>query len=332
MFELARIAMLCVSMICLLACCPPLFAGSAAQPQSASPSPMTPADIDQAASAALDESILPIPSPPPANPAEVALGARLFQDPSLSHGGDRSCGSCHDVRRNGSDGGRNHEVSSDGRLSFMTLSVFNAALNFRLNWRGQFRSLEAQAEASLTDPAVMAMTPYAAVAALTHEPGMPEHFQAVYGHGPRWDNILSALAAYERSLLTPDSRFDRWLRGDALALSPQELAGYQLFKSFGCISCHQGINVGGNLFEQSGVFHPISGDAAPLLRVPSLRNIAMLAPYFHDGSAPTLFCAVRKMAYVQLNRQISADEITAIVGFLNSLTGLYDGRPLSPVP
>lgn len=323
--------MLRVSLICLFACFPPLFGGSAAQPQSASPSLMAAADIDQAA-AALDEPILPIPSPPPANPAEVALGARLFQDPSLSHDGDRSCGSCHDVGRNGSDGGRNHEVSSDGRFSFMTLSVFNAALNFRLNWLGQFRSLEAQAEASLTDTAVMAMTPYAAVAALAREPGMPEWFQEVYGHGPRWDTILAALATYERSLLTPDSRFDRWLRGDALALSPRELAGYQLFKSFGCISCHQGINVGGNLFEQSGVFHPLSENAVPLLRVPGLRNIAMLAPYFHDGSAPTLSCAVRKMAYVQLNRQISADEITAIVSFLNSLTGLYDGRPLSPAP
>ena len=324
--------MLRVGLICLLACFPPLPGGPAAQPQPASPSPMAPADVEQAAIAASDEPILPIPGPPSANPVEVALGARLFQDTSLSHGGDRSCGSCHDVRRNGSDGGRSHDVSNHGRLSFATLSVFNAALNFRLNWQGQFRSLEAQAEASLTDRAVMAITPAAAVAALAREPGMPEWFRQVYGHGPRWDNILAALAAYERSLLTPDSRFDRWLRGDAFALSPQELAGYQLFKSFGCISCHQGINVGGNLFEQSGVFHPLSGDTAPLLRVPSLRNIAMLAPYFHDGSVPTLSGAVRKMADVQLNRQIGDDQIIAIVSFLNSLTGLYDGRPLSPVP
>jgi cytochrome c peroxidase len=212
----------------------------------------------------------------------------------------------------------------------MTLTVFNAALNFRLNWKGQFRSLEEQAGAALTNPDHMATTPENAVAALVREPGMPERFRQVYGHGPSWDSIRAAIAAYERSLLTPDSRFDDWLRGDAHALSEQELAGYRLFKSLGCVSCHQGTNVGGNLFEKSGVFHPLSAGEPPLLRVPSLRNIATLAPYFHDGSSPTLSCAVRKMAYVQLNLRISDDDTAAIVGFLGSLTGRYDGRPLLP--
>jgi cytochrome c peroxidase len=125
--------------------------------------------------------------------------------------------------------------------------------------------------------------------------------------------------------LTPGSRFDRWLGGEAAALSPEEQKGYQLFKSIGCISCHQGVNVGGNLFERHGIFHPLASPKPEILRVPSLRNVATTPPYFHDGSAPTLDEAVRKMAEAQLDQTLSDQQIKAIVAFLDTLTGTYRG-------
>ena len=140
--------------------------------------------------------------------------------------------------------------------------------------------------------------------------------------------MLDAIATYERSLVTPSSRFDRWLEGDKLALSHDELQGYRYFKSMGCIACHQGANVGGNVFERSGVFHPLTDSGPILLRVPSLRNVATTAPYFHDGSAATLADAVRRMASAQLNRKLADPQTQAIVAFLNTLTGDYDGRPV----
>jgi cytochrome c peroxidase len=133
---------------------------------------------------------------------------------------------------------------------------------------------------------------------------------------------------FEISLLTPGSRFDRWLGGDASALSAEERDGYQLFKSLGCSSCHQGANVGGNLFERQGIFRPLVAAKPEIVRVPSLRNIATTPPYFHDGSTPTLKEAVRKMAAAQLDRTLSDQQVDSIVAFLQTLTGTYRGAPV----
>src|SRR6185437_2121989 len=124
---------------------------------------------------------------------------------------------------------------------------------------------------------------------------------------------------------TPDSRFDQFLRGNDSALTPDEHRGYQLFQSLGCISCHQGVNIGGNLFERHGIFYPLASPEPEILRVPSLRNVATLAPYFHDGSSPNLEDAVRKMAHAQLDQTLSDDEVASIVAFLKTLTGKYQG-------
>jgi cytochrome c peroxidase len=142
--------------------------------------------------------------------------------------------------------------------------------------------------------------------------------------------LPDAIASYERSLVTPGSRFDRWLAGDADVITSEELAGYQLFKSLGCISCHQGVNVGGNLFQRHGIFHPIGSPEPELLRVPSLRNVATTTPYFHDGSAPTLSKAVETMGFAQLDRVLTDQQIAAIVAFLNTLTGTYRGQAVGP--
>lgn len=278
------------------------------------------------------EPITPLPPAPNQDPRRLALGERLFADPRLSHDNTRSCRSCHDLEANGATG-NTLDVAPDGRpLAFNTLTIFNAAQSFRLNWAGTYRTFEQHTEAILRNPSIMASSPEEAVAKLSADPEIVRRFREAYGRPPDAAALYDALAVYERSLVTPGSRFDRWLVGDASAITTMELAGYQLFKSLGCISCHQGVNVGGNLFQRHGIFHPIGSSTEPaLLRVPSLRNVATTAPYFHDGSATTLAEAVRTMGIAQLDRVLSEDEIGAIVAFLHTLTGEHRGRAVRPI-
>ena len=278
------------------------------------------------------EPITPIPPPVPGDPRKIALGERLFRDPRLSSDQKTSCLSCHDIRFSGANTHPVGPAPAGTVATFNAPTVFNAALNFRLDWQGRHLTLEDQAACALRDETHMAEGIAEAVRTLAHDKSIDRDFKAAYGHGPDRDSLLDAIATYERSLLTPDSPFDRWLQGDANALSPDAVAGYNLFKSYGCVSCHQGVNVGGNLFERSGVFHPLASTQPQQFRVPSLRNVAVTAPYFHDGSAATLPEAVRRMGYAQLDQKISDDQVNQIVAFLQSLTGVYRGKPLSPPP
>jgi cytochrome c peroxidase len=275
------------------------------------------------------EPITPIPQPPIANPLSLALGERLFGDRRLSHDGTLACSSCHNLQTNGADDSHRVTARDGSRLPFTVLTVFNAALSFRLNWEGNFRTLEAQAQSSLENPANMATSVDEVVGNLKADPAMVRQFGKAYGRAPDATSMLDAIAIYKRSLLTPGSWFDRWLEGDTTALTAEEQNGYRLFKSFSCISCHQGVGVGGNLSERHGIFHPLAAPQPEILRVPSLRNVAAMAPYFHDGSAPTLHDAVRQMALAQLDRLLSDDQIAAIVAFLNTLTGTFRGPPCS---
>jgi len=289
-------------------------------------------DVPSAVQAAADEPITPIPQPPTVDPLKVKLGEQLFNDPRLSRDGTRACGSCHDTETNGAKPPASNLVHDGPESAFDTVTVFNAALNFRLNWEGNFRTLEAHTLSSLESPGGLQSPINEIVAKLAADPEIAGQFLAAYGHKPDPKSLLDAFATYERSLLTPGSRFDQWLGGDTTALSAQELAGYQLFKSYGCVSCHQGVNVGGNLFERQGIFHPLVARKPDLVRVPSLRNVATTAPYFHDGSAPTLEEAVRKMAFAQLNRTMPEHDIAAISAFLRTLTGNYHGHPVGDPP
>jgi cytochrome c peroxidase len=275
------------------------------------------------------EPITPIPPPPAADPRKLALGERLFRDVQLSGDDSVSCASCHDVRSNGAGALERPLPADDRRQRLNTPTVFNAALSFRYGWEGSFRTLEDQVAGSMADPAFMASSIDQALTKLKHDPDMVRQFTEAYGHGPDGASLTAAIAEYERSLVTPDSRFDRWLQGDTGALTPQEQEGYRLFRSMGCISCHQGANVGGNLFERHGIFHPLAAPKPEILRVPSLRNVAMTPPYFHDGSAPTLDDAVRKMGYAQLDQNLTEDEVSAIVAFLGTLTGNYRGAAVA---
>jgi cytochrome c peroxidase len=281
--------------------------------------------------AAGDEPIAPLPSPN-GDPRRIALGERLFGDPVLSRDGSRSCASCHNVADNGATR-RAKDLGIDGApLPLNTLSVFNAAVSFRASWTGRHRSLEEQAKASIESPRIMGSKIPDAVAKLAADPELARSFRAAYGRGPDEAALLDAIAAYERSLLTPGSRFDRWLVGDAAALTDAELRGYRLFKSLGCVSCHQGVNIGGNLFQRHGIFHPLGSPEPEILRVPSLRNVAATPPYFHDGSAASLDDAVEKMAYAQLNTMLQPGEVRDIVAYLKTLTGNIDGHPVGVPP
>lgn len=309
---LVRQAALLIAVCCCAAPLLPLAQGKAAPNVRTSPA-VIPAN----------EPITPIPPPPASDPAKLALGERLFMDRRLS--GDRTlaCSSCHDIRTSGADDRAKSVSEAGSQLRFNTPTVFNAGLSFRLNWEGNFRSLESQAEASLRAP--MGSSVELALSRLESDPGMVRQFRTAYGRAPDRASLLDAIAVYERSLRTPGSRFDRWLEGDRTALSADEQEGYRLFRDIGCSSCHQGMNVGGNLFERYGIFHPLASPEPGRLRVPSLRNVAMTPPYFHDGSAATLDEAVRKMAYAQLDRTLTRDQIRAIVAFLGTLTGKYRG-------
>jgi cytochrome c peroxidase len=208
--------------------------------------------------------------------------------------------------------------------------------------------LEAQAERVLLNPAVMHTTWPELLAKLRAEPTYGAAFQAAYPDGLTAANVLDALATYERSLITPNAPFDRYLRGAQQALTAEEQRGYRLFKSYGCVACHNGLNVGGNLFQKFGIFPDLVAPVRPgaeadpgrfrvtgvardhgVFRVPSLRNVALTAPYFHDGRASTLEDAVDTMARVQLGRTLTTQEIGVIVQFLHTLTGEYPGNPLA---
>jgi cytochrome c peroxidase len=279
-----------------------------------------------------EEPITPIPEPPPIDPRKVKLGERLFGDPRLSHDNSRSCLSCHDVNTNGASTKR-QDVGLDGAsLPLNTLTVFNAALSFRFGWEGRIHTIESDVKAALDNPQIMGVSISELVAKLGADPDMRKEFTATYGSGPDAANIVDAIASFERTLVTPDSKFDRWLAGDAAALLTEELDGYRLFKSLGCVSCHQGVNIGGNLFERHGIFHPLASAKPEILRVPSLRNVATTPPYFHDGSAPTLDDAVRKMGLAQLNSTLTDQQVKSIVAYLQTLTGKYRGELVGASP
>lgn len=293
--------------------------------------------------------ITPIPFPSVQSAAKVRLGELLFNDPRLSGDDDVSCASCHRLDLGGGDG-LARSRNPDGRyLEFNAPTIFNAALNFRFNWRGNFRTLEEQNEAVLLDSRLMNTSWDELLAKLRGEPDYRREFRTVYGEAPSREAVLDALAAYQQALVTPNARFDRYLRGEREAITPEEERGYRLFESLGCVACHQGRNAGGNLFQRFGIFgtsgaesedareadlgrFTITGDPRDLrvFRVPSLRNVRLTAPYFHDGRTSSLEEAVEIMGRRQLGRELAQEEVRLIVRFLDTLTGELDGEPLAP--
>jgi cytochrome c peroxidase len=287
-----------------------------------------------------NEPIRPVPQSLKQDPARVRLGARLFSEPGLSGNGRVSCASCHNLSRAGTDGLR-YSPGLNGKMTAVnTPTVLNAALNFRQFWDGRADSLEMQVDHVVRNPDEMGGNWPDLLRKLSADPSYKAAFAGSYKDGVTQANVQNAIATYERTLITPNSRFDRYLRGEADAINAAEKAGYAKFKQYGCAACHQGVNVGGNMFQKFGVmgdYFKGRGELTPadlgrfqvtkqetdrhVFKVPSLRNVVNTAPYFHDGSAATLLEAVDIMFRYQLGRVASDQDKASIILFLNTLTG-----------
>lgn len=286
--------------------------------------------------AASPEPIQPIAPAQVAQPSLVELGKKLYFDPRLSKSGFISCNSCHNLSMGGSD---NIKTSighrwQEGPINAPT--VLNSSMNLAQFWDGRAADLKAQAGGPIANPGEMAFTHQLAVEMLQTIPGYVAAFRKAFGSDTiDIDKVTRAIAAFEETLVTPNSRFDRWLKGDKKALSAAELAGYKLFKDSGCTACHDGAAVGGKSFEKMGVIEPYQtrnpaegrvavtkNDADRFsFKVPTLRNVELTYPYFHDGAANTLSEAVDTMGRIQLGRQFTPDENAKVVAFLKTLTG-----------
>lgn len=286
----------------------------------------------------------PIPADLKFDARKVRLGGELFNDARLSVDGTIACASCHVLSKGGADG-LTHSIGVHGAEGAINApTVLNSAFNFVQFWDGRAATLEAQMDGPVNHPKEMGSS-WPAITVKLHD---DEHYRRVfaelYPDAITVANIKDAIATFERALLTPNSRFDRYLRGKQDALNEQELRGYNAFQHYGCITCHQGINLGGNMYERMGLMADYFGDRGHLteadygrynlthqeadryyFRVPSLRNVAQTAPYFHDGSALQLRDAVAVMAKYQLGRKIPEQDAEAIVAFLHTLTGEYPG-------
>ncbi len=278
----------------------------------------------------------PLPDQPvarednPLTPEKIELGKLLYFDPRLSRSGLISCNTCHNLASGGVDNlptSLGHRWQKGPRNA---PTVLNAALNIAQFWDGRSPDVEDQATKPIENPIEMAATESLVVARLQSIPEYVERFRKAFpgeDNPITLENIGKAIGAFERTLLTP-SRFDRFLKGDLKALNAEELRGLRLFMTKGCVSCHRGVNVGGQMFarfergDDEGRA-AVTGKASDrfLFRVPTLRNVALTAPYFHTGDVWSLEEAVKIMARIQLNTRLSADEVRAIVAFLRSLTG-----------
>lgn len=297
----------------------------------------------------LDEPIRPILAPQFSEKerAEIALGRSLFHDPRLSHDDTTSCASCHSLELSGVDR-RRVSIGINGAMGTVNApTVINSRFNIAQFWDGRAATLEEQAAGPVHNPIEMGSNWGEVVTKLQKDEFYPARFEALYEDGMSGLNIQRAIAQFERSLVTLNAPFDQYLLGDEGAISEEAKKGYRLFKSYGCVACHQGSNVGGNMYARMGAVGDyfinkdelVSSDLGRynvtsaeddrhVFKVPSLRLAVHTAPYFHDGSATTLEEAVRTMARYQLGRRITAKDTQLIIRFLKTLPGeLYEVKP-----
>ncbi len=279
------------------------------------------------------DPIKPIPNEVKVDAKKVQLGKKLFFDPILSKDGTISCATCHDLQNGGDDGLKFSFGIGGQEGNINSPTVYNAVFNFRQFWDGRAKDLKEQAIGPIENPVEMGHTMVDAVKILNQSKTYRENFNDVYPNGITKDNIADAIAEFEKMLITPDSPFDRYLKGDKEAISKKVKEGYLLFESKGCILCHHGVNVGGNFYNKFGIYKDADSrhlgrynitkreEDKYVFKVPSLRNIALTAPYMHDGRISTLKEAVELMTKYQLGRHMEQGDTEAIVAFLKSLTG-----------
>lgn len=275
------------------------------------------------------------PEDNPGTPEKIDLGHKLFFEPKLSRSGIISCNTCHVVGAAGVDA-REVAIGEGARLGTRNSpTVFNAAFLESQFWDGRAPTLEEQAKGPIQAHVEMDLTPEEAVERLREVGYEPYFAEAFPGEADplTFDNIAKAIAAFERTLITPGSPFDAFLAGDTDALTPKQKEGLRIFQEAGCIGCHNGVLLGGQgfaAFSHAETTGDIGRAAVTgreedryVFRIAPLRNIALTAPYFHDGSAATLHDAVSIMGWAQLRRRFSAEEVDAVVAYLESLTGEF---------
>ena len=282
------------------------------------------------------------------DPVKAALGERLYHDTRLSGDNTISCASCHDLALGGTD---QHPVS-DGirgqKGGINSPTTYNAALNFAQFWDGRAATLEAQADGPPNNPVEMGSNWTPITETLVKDKAFVKEFTAAYPEGINKTTLTHAIAEYERTLLTPNSRFDKYLKGDEAALAADEKHGYQVFQEKGCATCHVGELLGGKSYEVMGLRADYFGARGGKLtdadngrynvtkdekdrhafKVPTLRNVARTFPYFHDGSKKTLREAVDAMATYQGGEALGEKDAQDVVKFLETLTGEYKGKAL----
>jgi cytochrome c peroxidase len=286
---------------------------------------------------ASDPLFTPLPEAVSVDTQKAKLGERLFHDPGLSKDGTISCATCHPLNRYGVDA-LPVSVGIKGQSGrFNAPTVYNAAFQLAQFWDGRANSLADQAGDPIVDPVEMGNDWSSVIEYLKTDTAYRETFRVLYDRVSP-EGVRDALAVFQKGLITPDSPFDRYLKGERSALNEPQRRGLELFRARGCVSCHNGINLGGNLYQRSGVMIPmpftrqadawpgrmaITGEAADRfhMKVPPLRNVAQTAPYFHNGSVKTLSEAVELMGWHQLGRELKSDEVADLVAFLKSLTG-----------
>lgn len=288
-----------------------------------------------------NEPVQPIPESLPVDADKVALGFRLYHDTRLSGDSTLSCASCHNLNAGGVDG-RQTSLGVNGAVGPINApTVFNATFNSEQFWDGRAADLQKQAGGPPLNPIEMASKSWDdIVAKLDKDSTLKAEFIAVYPQGFSGDTITDAIAEYEKTLLTPNAPFDKWLRGDNNALTAQQKHGYELFKENKCATCHGGKILGGRSFEPLGLKKAydfgevtaadigrmnVTKEVRDRLRqkVPGLRNVALTAPYFHRGDVPTLDEAVKLMLRHQVGTSLPQSDVDDIVAFLNSLTGVF---------
>ena len=293
-----------------------------------------------ASAAPLSEPIKPLPEASGISAEKAQLGERLFTDTRFSADNTVSCASCHDIPNMGGTDRQKLSKGINGALGIVNApSVINAAHNFRQFWDGRADTLENQIGFVIENPVELGSNWDAVMQKLHQDAGLVDSFKQVYPDGLTRANVENAIASYQSTLPSP-SRFDSYLQGDKDAISADELEGYNRFKSYGCIACHQGVNVGGNMYQKFGILGDYFQDRGDVregdygrfnataresdrfvFKVPSLRNVELTAPYFHDGSAETLEQAVDVMFMYQLGRTAPENDKRLIIEFLKSLTG-----------
>jgi cytochrome c peroxidase len=284
-----------------------------------------------------DPHYAPIALPKAVDLGKVELGKKLYFDPRLSKSGFISCNSCHNLSMGGTDNLKSSIGDKWQQGPINAPTVLNSSMNVAQFWDGRAADLKAQAGGPIANPGEMAFTHTLAIDVLESIPAYVREFKLVFCKEKiNIDQVTDAIAEFEKTLVTPNSRFDQYLLGHKEAMTKDELAGYKLFNESGCVACHNGPGLGGNSFQQMGIAAPYKGNKQGIegrsaitgkeidrfnFKVPALRNVELTYPYFHDGAVDTLAEAVDVMGRLQLGKKFTKTENEQVVAFLKTLTG-----------